>query len=940
MPASKKEAKEFVKRWQKRLAAIPAGSNNEQQDTQKFWVDLLINVLGIPSNTIDSFVDFERKVRGRRIDVFVSDHNFLCEQKSWGIDLDKPEPRNGGMETPLQQAMWYARHLPYSERPRWVMTCNFGTFRLYDLDNERPEDTVQEFSLEELPDSLYLLSFLTSNETSRLHKEQQLSIEAGAYVSRLYDALAKQYHHIEEKDERAQEEQRSLNVLITRIIFLLYAEDADLLQSHQAFGRYCEGDPAKLRRKLVDLFEAIDTPLDKRDEYMDEDLAAFPYVNGGLFADSSIIVPQMTPEILEAITDASQDFDWREISGVIFGGVFEGTLNPETRHAGGMHYTSVENIERCLRPLFLDELWDELHKAEGEKTVAKRKQALEALHEKIAKITVGDPACGSGNFLTEAYRQLRTLENRIIEDEQAETGLSGQGAFSTMLGDPIRVKLDNFYGIEINDFAVAVAKTALWITEEQMLRKTQEVMPDYNFDFLPLRNLNNLHEGNALTTDWAEVFPSNLTYLVGNPPFHGSKKQSDKQKEDLLATYDNAKNVGNIDYCAAWYMKAARFTLGKSTRCALVSTNSICQGEQVSTVWKPLLELGIHIDFAHTTFRWSNEAVDEAQVFCIIVGFSREPAPKTLFIHQRPTAPEIATSVRSINAYLVDAPDVFIESRRRPICDVPAMGIGSQPIDGGFYLFNEEEMKDFLRIEPDAARFFHPWLGATEFLNGKKRWCLWLGNATFADIKNLPECRKRIDAVREFRLSSTRKSTVKAAETPQHFGTEIIAKETSVIFPRHSSERRKYIPLGFVTPDIFCGDANLLLPNASIYQFGVLQSQFHNAWMRRVCGRLKNDYRYSAGVVYNNFIWPNPSIQARELVESAARLVLDARAAHSDATLADMYDPDNEPFFSDLMGAHRKLDAAVEAAYGVEFNGDENEIVAHLFGLYSQRIEG
>lgn len=347
MPASKKEAKEFVKRWQKRLAAIPAGSNNEQQDTQKFWVDLLINVLGILSNTIDSFVDFERKVRGRRIDVFVSDHNFLCEQKSWGIDLDKPEPRNGGMETPLQQAMWYARHLPYSERPRWVMTCNFGTFRLYDLDNERPEDTVQEFSLEELPDSLYLLSFLTSNETSRLHKEQQLSIEAGAYVSRLYDALAKQYHHIEEKDERAQEEQRSLNVLITRIIFLLYAEDADLLQSHQAFGRYCEGDPAKLRRKLVDLFETIDTPLEQRDEYMDEDLAAFPYVNGGLFADSSIIVPQMTSEILEAIADASQDFDWREISGVIFGGVFEGTLNPETRHAGGMHYTSVENIERA-----------------------------------------------------------------------------------------------------------------------------------------------------------------------------------------------------------------------------------------------------------------------------------------------------------------------------------------------------------------------------------------------------------------------------------------------------------------------------------------------------------------------------------------------------------------------------------------------------------------
>lgn len=778
----KKAAKEFVQRWRSILAEVPAGKNNEQQDTQKFWIDLLVNVLGVPAASVTGYVDFERKVRGRRIDVFVSDHHFLCEQKSVGVDLDKPEPRNGKMETPLQQANWYARHLPYSERPRWVMTCNFETFRLYDLEDENYERSMQEFSLDELPDHTYLLSFLMSNETSRLHKEKQLSVEAGGYVTKIYDAMEKQYRHINGDDETAKEEQRSLNVLITRIIFLLYAEDADLLQSHRAFGKFCNGDPRKLRNKLIDLFKTINTPEDNRDEYLDDDLAAFPYVNGGLFTDDTIVIPQMTDEIQEAIIGASEDFDWREISGVIFGGVFEGTLNPETRHDGGMHYTSVENIDRCLRPLFLDDLWDELHSAEGEKTFAKRKQALETLHEKIAKITVGDPACGSGNFLTEAYRQLRTLENRIIEDEQAETGLSGQGAFSTMLGDPIRVKLDNFYGIEINDFAVAVAKTALWITEEQMLRKTQEVMPDYNFDFLPLRNLNNLHEGNALTTDWAEVFPSNLTYLVGNPPFHGSKKQSDKQKEDLLATYDNAKNAGSIDYCAAWYMKAARFTLGKSTRCALVSTNSICQGEQVSTVWKPLLELGIHIDFAHTTFRWSNEAADEAQVFCIIVGFSREPAPKTLFIHQRPTAPEIATSVRSINAYLVDAPDVFIESRRRPICDVPAMGIGSQPIDGGFYLFNEEEMKDFLRIEPDAARFFHPWLGATEFLNGKKRWCLWLGNATFADIKNLPECRKRIDAVREFRLSSTRKSTVKAAETPSILERKSLPKKRPLFF--------------------------------------------------------------------------------------------------------------------------------------------------------------
>lgn len=939
MPASKKEAKEFVKRWKKRLGAIPAGSNNEQQDTQKFWVDLLINVLGIPSNTIDSFVDFERKVRGRRIDVFVSDHNFLCEQKSWGIDLDKPEPRNGGMETPLQQAMWYARHLPYSERPRWVMTCNFGTFRLYDLDNERPEDTVQEFSLEELPDSLYLLSFLTSNETSRLHKEQQLSIEAGAYVSRLYDALAKQYHHIEEKDERAQEEQRSLNVLITRIIFLLYAEDADLLQSHQAFGRYCEGDPAKLRRKLVDLFETIDTPLEQRDEYMDEDLAAFPYVNGGLFADSSIIVPQMTSEILEAITDASQDFDWREISGVIFGGVFEGTLNPETRHAGGMHYTSVENIERCLKPLFLDELWDELHEAEGERTAAKRKQALARLHDKVASITIGDPACGSGNFLTEAYRQLRTIENRIIEDELSEeTGNAGQTSLVIAQDSPVRVSLDQLYGIEINDFAVSVAKTALWITEEQMLRKTQEIYVGYDFDFLPLRSLSNLHEGNALKTDWSEVFPDDLTYLVGNPPFLGARNQSKEQKAELLEVFDGAKNAGNIDYCGAWYMKAARFTQGKRTRCALVSTNSICQGEQVANLWKPLHDLGIHIDFAHNTFRWDNEAADKAHVFCVIVGFSRENCEKRLYVHDTPDAAEVKKAAKSINAYLSDAPDAFIWNRNKPICDVPKIGIGNKPIDGGFYLFADEEKTDFLNKEPGAESYFHRWIGSREFLHGESRWCLYLGDAAFAELKELPRCRERIEAVREYRLASKSAPTRKLADRPAHFHVENMPKGNSIVVPKVSSERRRYIPMGFVGPETLCSDLVFLIPNASLYHFGVLQSQFHNAWMRTVAGRLKSDYRYSGGIVYNNFVWPEPTVSQREEVERCAQAVLDARDAQEGATLADMYDPENETFFPELMAAHKALDVAVEAAYGVDFGGDEEKIVAHLFNLYAKKV--
>lgn len=927
--AGNADAKGFVERWRAILDAVPEGKNNEQQDTAKFWQDLLVNVLGVPSSTMATFVDFERKVRGRRIDVFVSDHHFLCEQKSVGIDLDKPEPRNGGLETPYQQATWYAQHLPYSERPRWLMTCNFESFRLYDLDEERPEDTVQEFTLEELPDHLYLLSFLTSKESSRLHKEQELSVEAGRHVSRLYDAISKQYHHIDTDEE----EQRSLNVLITRIIFLLYAEDADLLQSHFAFGDFCKGDPSKLRRKLATLFETIDTPYEERDEYADDDVAAFPYVNGGLFSDRSIVIPQMTEEIADAIEDASRGFDWREISGVIFGGVFEGTLNPETRHAGGMHYTSVENIERCLRPLFLDELWAELHAAEGERSGAKRQQMLEALHDKISKITVGDPACGSGNFLTEAYRQLRTIENRIIEDEHGD-----QTVLSGVLDNPIRVSLDQFYGIEINDFAVSVAKTALWITEEQMLRKTQELLPYYDFKFLPLRNLGNLREGNALTTDWAEVFPADLTYLVGNPPFLGARNQSKEQKADLLAVFDGVKNAGNIDFCGAWYMKAARFTEGKRTRCALVSTNSICQGEQVANLWKPLHDMGIHIDFAHNTFRWDNEAMDKAHVFCVIVGFSREVSEKRLYLHETPDAPEELRHPRNINAYLVDAPDAFIWNRKKPLCDVPAISIGNKPIDGGFYLFSDAEKDDFLRVEPGAGRFFHSWIGSREFLHGEPRWCLWLGDASFSDLKGLPRCRERIESVRSYRLASKSAPTRRLADKPTRFHVENMPEGNSIVIPEVSSERRRYIPMGFIGPETMCSNLVKLIPNADLYHFGILQSQFHNAWMRTVCGRLKSDYRYSGGVVYNNFVWPEPSDSQREEVERCARAVLDARAAQEEATLADMYDPDNETFFPELMRAHRELDASVEACYGVDFDGDERLITAHLFRLYAEEV--
>lgn len=557
----------------------------------------------------------------------------------------------------------------------------------------------------------------------------------------------------------------------------------------------------------------------------------------------------------------------------------------------------------------------------------------------MASITIGDPACGSGNFLTEAYRQLRTIENRIIEDELSEeTGNAGQTSLVVAQDSPVRVSLDQLYGIEINDFAVSVAKTALWITEEQMLRKTQEIYVDYDFDFLPLRSLSNLHEGNALKTDWSEVFPDDLTYLVGNPPFLGARNQSKEQKAELLEVFDGAKNAGNIDYCGAWYMKAARFTQGKRTRCALVSTNSICQGEQVANLWKPLYDLGIHIDFAHNTFRWDNEAADKAHVFCVIVGFSRESGTKTLFYHATPDSDEEQIPTARINAYLKDAPDVFIYSRSKPICDVPEMGIGNKPIDGGFYLFTDEEKDDFLKKEPKAEGFFHPWLGSKEFIHGYHRWCLWLGEATFSDLKQLPECRKRVEQVREYRLASKSAGTRKIADKPTRFHVENMPEGSSIIIPEVSSSRRKRVPMGFVGPEIFCSNKVRLIPNASLYHYGILQSQFHNAWVRIVTGRLKDDYQYSANIDYNNFVWPEPTESQREEVERCAQAVLDARDAQEGATLADMYDPKNETFFPELMTAHKALDAAVEAAYGVDFGGDEEKMVAHLFNLYAKKV--
>ncbi|MBQ6657603.1 MAG: class I SAM-dependent DNA methyltransferase, partial [Ottowia sp.] len=602
------------------------------------------------------------------------------------------------------------------------------------------------------------------------------------------------------------------------------------------------------------------------------------------------------------------------------------------RRAGGMHYTSIENIHKVIDPLFLDTLEDELNEIAGQRNKSAKTRfewsaALAAFRQKLASLRIFDPACGSGNFLTETYLRLRKLENRVLQHIHGEQLAIGEF-------DPIQVSIKQFYGVEINDFAVEVAKTALWIAELQMLAQTRQILSNAPFEPLPLKDNANIHCANALRINWNEVLPaSQCSYIIGNPPFYGARMQSKEQKAELMAAFGGARNSGNVDYVAGWFVKAADYIADEPVRCAFVATNSICQGEQVANVWHPLHQRGVHIDFAHTTFRWRNEAREQAHVFVVIVGFSKQDTEKTLFHYANPDADAETHKPARINAYLADAPDVFVWSRNTPLCDVPEIGIGNKPIDGGNYLFKADEKAEFLAREPAAAKYFHPWLGADEFLKGNKRWVLWLGDASAQELAELPLCRERIENVRQLRLASKSAPTQKLAQTPTRFHVENMPQGDSVVIPEVSSERRFYVPLGFISSDIICSNKLRLIPDATLYHFGVLHSQFNNAWLRAVGGRLKSDYDYSIKIVYNNFIWPQANDAQKQHIEQCAQAVLDARAAHPGATLAQLYDPEKMP--ANLREAHHALDAAVEAAYGVNFNGDEERITAHLFQLYA-----
>lgn len=917
----KRRAEEFAEYWKDR--------GYEKGESQPFWLELLENVFGVENPA--RFISFEDKVmldHAGFIDGYIPSSRVMIEQKSRNKDLRKPVRQSDGtLLTPFQQAKRYVTELPVSKHPRFIVVSNFTEFLIYDM--EKTSGEPESILLKDLPNEYYRLNFLTDRESELLKREMAVSVQAGDIVGALYDKLLAQY---KDPDERSL---KSLNALCVRLVFCLYAEDADIFGRRSLFHDYLNDiAPSGIRRALEELFKILDTPEEKRSKYLADDnpkLAEFPYVNGGLFADEEIEIPPFTEEIKELLLNkASEDFDWSGISPTIFGAVFESTLNPETRRSGGMHYTSIENIHKVTDPLFLNDLKSELDGILEIKTAKTRIKRLEAFTDKLSSLKFLDPACGSGNFLTETYMSLRRLENRALEEIQ-----HGQIIFD--MGNVIKVSIGQFYGIEINDFAVTVAKTALWIAESQMMKETESIV-HMSLDFLPLKSYANIAEGNALRIDWNEVVPKReLNYIMGNPPFVGYSLQTREQKNDILSVFTDEKGkpyktAGKIDYVSGWYFKAAELMKNTDIRTAFVSTNSITQGEQTSGVWKPLYDrFGIRIDFAHRTFKWNSEANGKAAVHCVIVGFSADTGEREKYIYtsNRPVKAE------NINPYLVDAPNVFVESRKKPLCDVPVLQNGGKPTEGGFLILTEEEKEELLRTEPQAAELIRPYMMGKDFIQRKPRYCLWLVEKSPQLIAKCPKVRQRIEKVREYRLSSPKEATRKKAETPMLFDEVRECYTDYVAIPKVSSERRRYIPMEYLSSDIIPGDKLFMVQDATLYHYGVLTSNVHMAWVRAVCGRLKSDYSYSNTIVYNNFPWCSPTDEQKAKIEETAQGILNARAFYPDCSLADLYDEITMP--PELRRAHRENDRAVMRAYGFDVKTmTESMCVSELMKMYRE----
>ena len=912
-----KAAKEFVTRWE--------GKGDEKQETALFWIDLLQNVLGVENPT--SIIQFEKPVviekNTKFIDGFIPSTKVLIEQKSIEKKLGKTAVQSDGEKlTPYGQAFRYNNYLPYEERARWIIVSNFERILIYNMN--KPNGEPDEILLKDLPKQFYQLQFIVEQKSEILKKEEQISIDAGELVGKLYNALIKQY-----KNPDSPETLKSLNMLCVRLVFCLYAEDSQIFPKHEMFGQYLKQFPVKeVHRKLRELFKVLDMTQEQRDEYdpyMDDELSAFPYVNGGLFADEKIEIPPFTDEIVDILVNkASAGFDWSEISPTIFGAVFESTLNPETRRSGGMHYTSIENIHKVIDPLFLSDLRKELDTYIAYKDERTRKQRLSEFRSKLASLVFFDPACGSGNFLTETYLSIRKLENEALFEENRGQAMLG-------LDDLIQVSINQFYGIEINDFAVAVARTALWIAEHKMLRETEDIM-QVNLDFLPLKSYkDHIIEGNALRVDWESIVPKDkLSYIMGNPPFHGFTFMDKSQKSDMALYF---KDVKNLDYVCAWYKKASDYIATTTIEVAFVSTNSITQGETVSRFWDFMND--DIINFAHQTFIWDSEANLKAHVHCVIIGFSKVARDKKYLYNAG-----AVTIAKNINPYLMDGPDVIVRSRNKPLCDVPKMIYGNKPADGGFLIIEADEYEEFIKKSPNAIPMIKPLIGASEYIKGKKRWCLWLVDVSPETIKKCPAVLDRVKRCKESRESSIAEGIRKFAATPTLFAQRTQPTDVDfIVVPRVSSQNRKYVPMGFISAGTIVTDRVQIIPNATLYDFGIITSNVHMAWMRATCMRLKSDYSYSKDIVYNNFPWCTPTDKQKATIEKTAQMILDARAKYPDCSLATLYDETTMP--PELRKAHQANDRAVMEAYG--FWGKlntESECVAELMKMYQRLTEG
>lgn len=909
----------------KQFAAYWATRGDEKQDTQSFWLSLLRTVYGVENPA--QFIQFEVPVKLDHvsyIDGFISETKVLIEQKSASVDLNRGYKQSDGtFLRPYEQARRYAGFLPHDQNPRWIVVCNFQEFQIYDMN--RPNDEPETLRLANLEKEYHRLQFLVDTGSTVVKKEMEVSLQAGEIVGTLYDALLKQY-----KDPESPETLKSLNALCVRLVFCLYAEDAGVFGGHGMFQRYLQNHTGDARRALIDLFRVLDTQPENRDPYIDEDLAAFPYVNGGLFADEDAVIPRLDENIVDLILHrASEDFDWSVISPTIFGAVFESTLNPETRRKGGMHYTSIENIHKVIGPLFLNDLRAELDDIKAIPVDKTRDKQLRQFQAKLAGLTFLDPACGSGNFLTETYLSLRRLENEVIDALLYGQVILGQ------VTDPIRVSIGQFYGIEINDFAVTVAKTALWIAESQMMQETEKLVR-HTLDFLPLRSYANIVEGNALQMDWERVVPKReLDYIMGNPPFVGHQWRTKEQAVDLESVCKDIPKCGKLDYVCGWYVKAADYMQGTQIHAAFVSTNSISQGESVGILWKPLFtEKHLTIEFAYRTFVWTSEAKDKAAVHCVIVGFTCGTARNTCYLYES----DRRRTVEHINGYLVDAPNVFIQSRGKPLtAGLPIMSKGSQPTDGGNLIFSVEERDDLIKKYPQTEELLRRYISADDYINNKIRYCLWLVNISPSKYRNIHPIMERLERVVKCRRQSPTSSVQRNAETPMLF-TQIRQPQSQYLaMPEVSSSKRKYIPFGYINPDVIGSNMLYLIPNATLYIFGVMISNVHMAWARTVGGRLKSDYRYTPAI-YNNFPWPTPTDEQKAKIEQTSQAILDARDLYPDASLADLYDPATMP--PELVKAHQENDKAVMRAYGFDIKTTtESSCVAELMRRYQGLME-